>query len=570
MQNIIFLVLRRMRAPLVVLLCAYAISVVGFTLIPGVDNAGQPWRMDFFHAFYFVSFMGSTIGFGEIPYPFTGAQRLWTTFSIYATVISWLYAIGTLISLMQNPALRQAVTYSSFTRRVRRIAEPFYLVCGCGDTGKLLIHALALRNIRVVTMDIDKDRINDLELEDLDISVPALCGDATDSEFLIAAGLNHPCCAAVVALTRNDEANLKIAIASKLLNPKLPVICRAQTHDVEDNMASFGTDHIINPFDTFADHLAMALTKPGMLLLHDWLTSAPNTPLTEPIFPPQGRWVLCGFGRFGKAVGDRLNRTGCETTIVELSPDITDAPVDVIVGRGTEADTLQEAGISSAVGIIAGTDNDANNLSIVMTADHLKPELFMVARQNRSRNSDMFRLAKLDLITHHSGIIASRIRAIITTPLTSEFLAQTANQSEQWANRLISRICGVVEHHVPYTWVVHINEQSSPAVVEALQQFDSVRIDTLYRDSTDRKRYLQCIGLLIKRHGEIRLLPSHKETLRHGDQILFCGHERAARRMRLLVTDPISLTYTITGKHLPTGWFWRWLEQRRKTAAESA
>ena len=36
----------------------------------------------------------STIGFGELPYAFTPAQRMWTTVSIYLTVLGWLYAFG--------------------------------------------------------------------------------------------------------------------------------------------------------------------------------------------------------------------------------------------------------------------------------------------------------------------------------------------------------------------------------------------------------------------------------------------------------------------------------------------
>ena len=69
-SQIIYLILRRLRTPLIVLVCVYAVSVLGFVLIPGVDDQGNPWKMDFFHAFYFVSYMGSTIGFGELPYPF--------------------------------------------------------------------------------------------------------------------------------------------------------------------------------------------------------------------------------------------------------------------------------------------------------------------------------------------------------------------------------------------------------------------------------------------------------------------------------------------------------------------
>ena len=59
----------------------------------------------------------------------------------------------------------------------------------------------------------------------------------------------------VVALTDSNEVNLKIALTAKLLNPKIKVICRADSHDVEANMASFGTDHIIDPFETFAQYL---------------------------------------------------------------------------------------------------------------------------------------------------------------------------------------------------------------------------------------------------------------------------------------------------------------------------
>ena len=71
MDNIVFLILRQMRRPLLTLVTVYAIAILGLALIPGRDAAGNIWHMDLFHAFYFVSFMSTTIGFGEIPYEFT-------------------------------------------------------------------------------------------------------------------------------------------------------------------------------------------------------------------------------------------------------------------------------------------------------------------------------------------------------------------------------------------------------------------------------------------------------------------------------------------------------------------
>ncbi|MDX2422862.1 MAG: ion channel, partial [Amphritea sp.] len=98
MNDIFYLMLRRLRHPLITLIVVYSVSILGFVMIPGQDDQGNVWPMDFFHAIYFVSFMGSTIGFGEIPYAFTSGQRAWTLVTIYGTVIAWLYCIGSLLA----------------------------------------------------------------------------------------------------------------------------------------------------------------------------------------------------------------------------------------------------------------------------------------------------------------------------------------------------------------------------------------------------------------------------------------------------------------------------------------
>ena len=75
MSDILLITLRRMRAPIILLIAVYAISVIGLTLVPGVDPEGRPWRMSYFDAFYVMSYTATTIGFGEIPYPFSYEQR---------------------------------------------------------------------------------------------------------------------------------------------------------------------------------------------------------------------------------------------------------------------------------------------------------------------------------------------------------------------------------------------------------------------------------------------------------------------------------------------------------------
>ncbi len=191
MEHVIFLIFRRMRAPLLALIATYTVAVLGLVLIPGQDADGNPWTMDFFHAFYVVSYTATTIGFGEIPYEFTDAQRAWVIFSIYATVVVWFYSLGTLIALLQDKTFQRAMTELRFARRVRHRREPFYLVCGYGETGGALVRALTDRNQHAVTIDINQDRINLLKLENLREYVPALCADARRPEHLVEAGLKH-------------------------------------------------------------------------------------------------------------------------------------------------------------------------------------------------------------------------------------------------------------------------------------------------------------------------------------------------------------------------------------------
>jgi hypothetical protein len=76
MTSALVLALRRLRAPLVALIVIYALAILGLVLIPGQDAAGNPTRVGFFHALYFVSYTATTIGFGELPFTFTDAQRL--------------------------------------------------------------------------------------------------------------------------------------------------------------------------------------------------------------------------------------------------------------------------------------------------------------------------------------------------------------------------------------------------------------------------------------------------------------------------------------------------------------
>ena len=633
MNSLIFLLLKRIRLPIMLLIVSYATVILGFVLIPGQDDQGNVWHMSFFHAFYFVSFMGSTIGFGEIPYEFTNAQRMWTVFGIYATVTIWLYSIGALISTLQNPAFKKILKENEFRKKVRQIKEPFYLICGYGDTGKLLAHELSENHILSVVIDVNAERIDSLEIDEPDIDIPALSANASFPQVLEAAGLTHEYCRGVIALTSKDEINLKIAITARLLNKErmlddhLMVVCRAETAEAEANMASFGTSHIINPFEVYARRLALSIRSPSAYLIYEWLTNPYHKVRSEPIKPPKGTWVICGYGRFGKAVARHLNYIGVKTVIIEASPDKTNPPEGTITGKGTEAVTLREAKITEAVAIVAGTNNDANNLSIVLTAqDEIKRyhtgriknqeyndkyslkyfseninsneqanktvlqhnKLFSIARQNFSRNEQVFEKADLDFIMQPAGIVAGEILSIIKTPLLSTFLSLARRQKDQWANLLISRLSSFIDD-TAMTWMVEISEKQTPAVMHFLKK-DKITIKQILRHPRNRDKSLKSVVLLVhrKKRNKISrtyevsnrneslkidnfLLPGGDFEINEGDQLLICGDKESMHLMCWSVSNINIYNYIHTGYELAGGYVWRWihkyklLQQEKKT-----
>ena len=560
-ESTFFLALRRMRAPLITLILIYAVSVAGLTLVPGVDAEGHPTRMSLFHAFYFISYTATTIGFGEIPYAFSEAQRLWVIFCIYLSVIGWAYSIGALLALLQDQNFRNAVRLQRFSQAVRHLREPFYLVCGYGETGQLICRALDQLGLRAVVVEIEESRVSQLDLHGHSMDIPALAADARQPEVLKLAGLPHRCCQGVIALTNDDNANLAIAIAVRLLAPALPALCRAQSVETASNMASFGTRHIINPFDKFGRYLTLALHAPAAYHLLEWLTGIPGTVVKPHRDPPRGRWVLCGHGRFGKVMVSMLEQEGIPVTIIDQAPP-AEGRERWVRGDAAAAPALRAAGIEQAVGIVACTKDDVDNLSIVVTARELNPELFVVLRQNLQANQALFDAFESDFTVVPSQIIARECLAILTTPLLVPFLDEIKQRGEAWASTLLDQLTQRFGWEAPAVWSVRVNADQAPALAHALAMSAGVAVPlgNLLLDPHDRSQELECQALYLTRaDGSVVMLPHRHTPIQAGDRLLLVGHGVAQGALELTLHNENTCDYVLWGREIPGGWIWEQL-----------
>jgi Trk K+ transport system NAD-binding subunit len=565
-SSTIFLVMRRMRTPLITLIVIFSVSVVGLTLIPGIGPDGQPARISLFEAFYFMSYTATTIGFGELPWPFTSAQRLWVTFSIYLSVVGWAYAIGSLLTLAQDRSFRHALALRRFTRKVARLREPFLLMAGYGRAGELLAKAFDALGQQLVVIDESSARVEALDLGSYHADIPGLVADAANPHHLTAAGLEHPSCAGVLALTNDDDTNLAVTMTAALVRPELPVVSRTVSATIAERMRAFGTPAVVNPFDRFGEHLRLALNAPASYQLLTWLEAGPGAELPERGRPPtEGRWVMCGYGRFGREVTADLRAAELEVTIIE--PAELGAPEPgVIVGDASEPGVLAQADLPSAVGLVAGTDNDTTNLSMLAAARRLNPQLFLAARQNQPTSAALFQAMRVDAILVPTEVVAHEVYAQISTPMLWRFIQEMPAQGDRWADDLIRRLrhnCGV---ELPALWKVKLDAEQAPALRGWLPE-GRVTLGDLMRSPEDRERRLLVVPLLLLRDGEAVLTPDGDTVLARNDELLFAGHGSERRELESALVIDSTAAYVLFDQHIPASWVWRKLS--RKNPAQS-
>lgn len=558
-------VLRYMRRPVFALVLVYAVGITGMALIPGRDADGNTEYMSLFHAFYFFTYTATTTGFGEIPGAFTDEQRLWAILCLYMGVIAWLYAIGSIIRLAQNPHFTQALNEYRFRHIVQRISRPFFIICGFGDTGSLLARGLSDHFLNAVVIDKDPERIKALALRDYRVPMPGLCGDPSVPRHLVDGGVRHPLCAGVVALTNDEDVNLKIAVMARFLSPKVRIVCRSTSPRHEDHLRALKNVVVIDPFEIFAELLSMAIVTPRLHNLNSWLVRAPGVRLGEPVSVPKGDWILCGYGRMGHWLHRYIARQGIRSTIID--PDVEEGiGSSRLIQAHADHATLVDAGVEHAAGVVAGTDQDADNLSILMCTQALNPNSFVIVRQNHHENQLAFDAARAGLILQSSLTTARRILKTLISPLIQQVIVHLSEQGEATTEALVHRLRSSVGSQTPHLWRSSLAAAEASAVAEICEAGQTVTLGNLVRDPSDLTGTLPCVPLVIVRGTKQLMLPEMEEPVFQDDEILFCGTERGERLLAATLNNPYTLHYLVTGTEAPRSYFFQWLARRRQVA----
>jgi voltage-gated potassium channel len=137
-------------------------------------------------------------------------------------------------------------------------------------------------------------------------------------------------------------------------------------------------------------------------------------------------YIICGYGRVGRRVAEEFRASGVQYVVLDFHEDAIAAANArgelLIQGDATEDEDLERAGLAHARGLVAASDNDANNLYLTLSARSARPDLAIVARASDTDAERKLKLAGADRVvlpyTAAGGLMAN----LVLKPQVTEFL----------------------------------------------------------------------------------------------------------------------------------------------------
>ncbi|ACZ11114.1 potassium channel family protein [Sulfurospirillum deleyianum] len=556
----LWLVLQKLRAPFLVIIVTYTISIVGLLIIDGVDAQGNPYHLSIFDAFYFISYTATTIGFGETPFAFTYPQRIWVSISIFITVTGWFYSLGSLVALLQDKLFLEEFSRAKFRRSIAFLKERYIIILGYNSITSEIIKKANESGLRAVVIEKEEEKRNHLLLENFTPPVYCLNADAYNPEALEMAGIKSPYCRAIVSLFENDALNLRIALTSKVLNPNITMAIKSTTKNQTENLMDIGVQIIENPFEIIADHIHMAINAPHTLKIVRWIYGLCNL-YDTPLHLPQGKYIVCGYGRMGKNIYEVLKANHFEIAFAEIDPSKKEHPhlmeqPKVLIGDGDDKEMLKALDIDTCVAIIAGTNDDTTNLSILATAKKLNPNIMTIARENELEDFSIFESSNIDTIFIPAKVLINKTINAILNPALDLFIKNVHNLDESAIIQLTKKLLDIDLH--PQLFTLKLDENQASILYQ--ESLNNPLTLSLLRTSLKNRHFTNnLIPLMRIRQKKVELLPDWETPLERNDIYLFAGDANAKDHLEYIANNVYEFYYAYYGEEKSS--FKRWFSK---------
>jgi voltage-gated potassium channel len=136
--------------------------------------------------------------------------------------------------------------------------------------------------------------------------------------------------------------------------------------------------------------------------------------------------IICGYGRVGRRVAEEFRVSKTRYVVLDRSKDAVEAAKEhgdlLIEGNATHDDELRRAGLERASGLVIASDDDADNLYIVLSARNARPDLQIVARASDEEAKKKLELAGADRVVMPYTAAGRTMANLVLRPQVSAFL----------------------------------------------------------------------------------------------------------------------------------------------------
>ncbi len=140
----------------------------------------------------------------------------------------------------------------------------------------------------------------------------------------------------------------------------------------------------------------------------------------------KNHYIVCGYGRVGRHASFELQKAGAPFVVIDRveqrAESARKAGMMAIVADSTRDETLREAGITRAAGLVSALATDADNLFVILSARTLNPALNIVTRASEEEAEVKLRRAGADTVLAPFSMTGHRLANALLRPHVSAFL----------------------------------------------------------------------------------------------------------------------------------------------------
>lgn len=248
------------------LLTAVTISIViivtgtiGYMIIEG-------WGVS--DALYMTVITISTVGFGEV-HKVGETGRILTIVLVFLGVGLTLFVAGAVVEFMVEGRMRAILGRRRLEKKIDRLKD-HYIVCGYGRIGRVLCNSIRRKPIDALVIDSNRELIPTMD-ED---GVLYICGDASDEQTLLKAGIHRA--KGLVAVLATDTDNVFLVLTARQLSPSIKIFARSGRDASKTKLMAAGANHVSSPYEIGALSMAQRIVRPTVTSFLDLAFGSTN------------------------------------------------------------------------------------------------------------------------------------------------------------------------------------------------------------------------------------------------------------------------------------------------------